>query len=544
MLIVLAAAVVLAFTTHYLLTGMLFRGSSLFWLNSALTVPGSIYASTPYATAVTASLAGLAMLTALVGFHYGAMRSLFAAIIVGVISGIHLGYFVLPLAASLAALPRVKRIPIFAWPVLSAAFVGGYCVWLAATNGPSSAPLYREALLDFTVGVGLMGAAATLAGALISWRMKYRSIHLPFVAVVVAAFPFMTIMTGSPPSEIEANTLLTLYAPERTIEGSLGEGFTGGFVTDEAENIAPENQLSHVFDVLRFVDVRRATAVDACDYYLGRFGSSASAPGVLVLKAKMLSAHVDLVTLKRFNRIECYFDRVSSDAEAVYGDIIEKFGESPEAAPARFYLAEAAFQKGKPSEALKLYTKAADELARVLPASFAPSKIKPAETVRELFDEADRRAARFFNEAHSLLLTARRRQSLIEKNSDFGGQPLARLGALDRKSEDFAERIAMLAADYPESLLIDNIDLILAEHLKDPIERAGQIESLLVKHPGSDVRDRMLLSLARAYLAGNLSGSGQKKAELVLRRLIADHTQSTWLADARALLAGIETASR
>ncbi len=537
------AGVLLALVSHYLLTGGLFGGNRLLWTRSALTVPGSIYKSPAYMAAVGIALGGIVVTAALAGFHYGPGWGLLVAALTGSLSGVHLGGIALAAVSLAAGLPRLRRVPPFVWPVLATGGGTLYYVYLAVFFGPEDAPLYRCALIWFVVCVGIAALVVVLVESLLSAAGKYRSSHYLVFTAVLAVTAVALTLGATNPAEIEANLVTTLYRTSRIESVPLGDGFTSGAAAPAAASTqsktAPEKQLSHVFDTLTFVAARQAEASRAADDYIRRYPDAPGAADVLLLKATMLNARVDMKALKHFNRLECYFDRIAPESTDVYETVIRRFPKSPQAALARYRLAEGFFQRGAFRKASKGFAEAEKALSAFVPPGYYPVKVSRPTTVLDLFRMSSADRTRMENKLYEALLASRRRVRLIRENSDYAGQPLARLAALDEHSEAFDTIAAELAVTYKDSRLVDNIELILAARLSDPIQRLSAIKHLLDKYATSDVRDHMLLELARAYLAGNISGDGPRKAELALRRFLADYPTSTYAGEARRLLESI-----
>ncbi len=537
-LMVLGAGIALAIISNYLLTASALGGDRLIWMAQALRVPGSIYTDRAYLVAVVVSLAGLLILSSLAGFHYGALRGLLIALPMGILGGVHLGWIALVPVTCATAIVRIKGVHPAVWPVCATAIGGGYFFWLAWAKGPSAerALLYRQALLSVMGVAGLAAVAAVAAAALVATRTRYRSSYLPVAACLLAALPGSLLLWAVPPSRLHANIITTLYEPRHSLAGPLGEGFITGTPPGETYELAAPKQLGNVFEVVRFVDAGRARGVLAARRYMERFGNSPAASQVLLLEADMHNARVDMKALKLFNRLECYFDMVTPQAVEIYTVLIERFPDTPQAALARYGRAEGLLQDGLIAQARPGFIEAATDLARHIPMDFEPVEVMPPDSLAELFDMSGSRRRLLLNDLWQALQASRRRIHLVDNNHDYAGRPLARLAALDQRDGDFERKAAEILADYPDSLIADNVHLELALRVRDPLERAEKIEKLLKRHPDSDVLDMMLLELARSYRAGSLGGTGDSRAEQILRRLLNEHPESTWAFDARRLL--------
>jgi len=542
---VLGAGAAAGVASNYLLTASVFGGSDLVWLKQALTVPGSIYTDPGYLAATLISLASLLVISALAGFHYGALRGLLVAVPMGIFSGVHLGWIAFPLVSTAAALPRLRGVHPAVWPTAATLLGGLYYLWLASVNGPNarSALVYRQGLFAFIDAVLVAAVFAAALAAVVSGRLRFRASYLPVAAVAPAALLWVLISVGAPPARMEANIITTLYAPRRSMRGPLGEGFITGVAPGGGEGgsqeLAPGKQLGHVFDVLSFVDARRAAAVTACRRYLERFGDAPAAPEVMLLEADMHNARVDMRALEVFNRLECYFDMITPRAAEVYDVLIERFPDTPQAALARFRRAEGLLQEGTITQARAGFVEAVEALERHLPEGYEPVDEAPPRSVAELFRMEERERTHLLNELHDAAASARRRIRLVDENRDYADRPLARFAALDARGKNFERKASQILLDYPDSLITDNVRLALALSVRDPLQRGGELQALIDTTPHSDVRDRMLLELARAHLAGDLSGDGAARAELALRRLLADYPESTWAHHARALLSRV-----
>lgn len=542
--VVCAAALALAFLSHYLLTGSLYGGSRLVWVRAALTAPGSIYKSTAYMAATGLSLAGLVAVVVLAAFHYGTGKGVLIALPVGFLSGLHLGMLVLLVLVMASSVVRIKRVAAFWWPVAATALAIAYLLCLIFWYGPHEAPLYRRALVWFVAGTGAISLAFVAAEAAAAVRGRSGSSRFAGLAVVLALAPLAVGVVGTSRSEIEANQVMTLYDPHTTMEGPLGYGFVSGRVDGGADYLREEKQLGNLLATVKSIDRMRAEAIAACDEYIKRHRAGAGRAGILMLKAAMYSASADLVALERENRLELYFDRVSPKAAKIYRQVQQDYSGTAQSALAAYNLGQEAFQGGRLPEAGRQFALAGLEIERLVPADYYPRKPLPPESVPDLFSKPHADDVQTTNELYRALGAARRRISLLESNWDFGGQPLVELGALDVRSEEFDGAARKIILAYGESKIVDNIELMLAIRLRDPLQRLAALKNLAEKHPDSDVRDEMLLALAKAYLAGNLSGSGGKKSELALRRLLADFPESTWAPEAERLLERIALSAR
>lgn len=538
------AIVALGAASGYILTGQAFSGNPVTWIRRALTFPGSIYASPAYLAAVVTALAGLVALVALASFHYGPLLGFLAAFPAGVLCGVPMAWVALPIVAIIAGLFRLPKVPAALWPPAAAAVGGVYLLWLAWTYGPRGTSPHFKALVIVVAGASLAAVVVTAAVALAGSLWKYRCAYIPVLAVAAAIAPPALLFAGGGPAEMQANMLLDRFAPSTWLTGYLEEGYISGWAGRDEKDIVPEKQLGHIFDVIHYVDLVRSKAIAACNDYMERFPAAPTAADVGLLKATMLNAKLDLVKLKRANTLECYFDRVADESVSVYEGLVRDFPGTPQEALAGFQLAQATFQSGKATEARALYQGAVSKIEVFTGEDFEPVERKPAQTLGDLFAERRHRKAEMLTRLHDCLLTARRTIALLEANHDYGAQALARFAVLDPHDKDFDAKAAALANDYADSLLADNLELALAERVADPLQRVALLTSLLEKHPQSDVRDRMLLTLARAHLSGNLRGDGHRKAEVALRRLLADYPQSTYRREAKALLDRVQAHSQ
>ncbi len=533
-------ALALGVFSHYILTGRALTGSRLVWIHTALAFPCSIYSCPYYFASAALTLAGLVAIPIIVTFYFGIWPGMIVGFLAGAASGVHMGGLIFPALAAFAVGRRVRQVPAEVWAIL-ASFGGAlYYLYLARRFGPGPG-LYSDGLGLFMLWVAALVVVTVAAAVVLGTALRHRSVVALAVAAVLALSPALVFFRWVGPERLEASSILYMYAPSRILNADLPPGFVTGTGDERLYTLAQERQLGHLFDTIKYAEATRARAIAACDAYLGRYAVSGDAADVLMLKATMLNARVDLARLRLDSRLETYYDRVSRQSLPVYSDVIQRWPESPQAALARYLLAEGTFESGDVAQAQKLFSQAERALEALVPADYVPSSAAP-ETARDLFRAAATDTTESDATLHAALLETRRRLSLIAANSDFGGQPLARFAALDPRDESFPAEAARLVTAYRDSRIVDNVRLALAERLADPVERRATLRSLLDIYPESDVRDRMLLSAARAEMAANIGGDAPKRAELLVRRLVSDYPSSTWRIAARELLAKITRA--
>jgi TolA-binding protein len=529
--IILILSIALAVFSHYTLVGQPMGGSRLAWVRSGLAVPYSVYASPYHFAGMTLMLGALVMIPALVTHHYGMGAGAVTGLIMGLFSGLHLGWLLLTIVGVGAVGKRTRAVPAGIWPVLAALGGALYYVLLAWRFGPTdeaaSAALYRFLAVAAVLAVGGTAVAAAVAAL-----VRHNSLQAVATVAFLTLAPMLIFFRWVGPARLEASALLYMHDPSRTLAAKLPEGFVRGAGGDGRFGMGQERQLGHFLDTLRYVDAQRARTIEACDAYLRRHSVGADAAEVMLLKAQMYNARVDLEALKRYGRLEAYYDRIAKGALATYGEIIDRLPQSQQAALARYRLAEGTFQAGDVMQAQKFFAEAKAALEAALEASEAAT---PGRTdVRESEMPARLKGA---------LVATKRRLSLIANNSDFGGQPLARFAQLDPRDETFAVEAGKILTTYRESEACDNMRLALAEALADPLERRAALEALLESAATSDERDRMLSVTAQAQAGANIKGDGLKRAELNLRRLLADFPESTYADEARGLLARVSAGS-
>ena len=535
--IILILSVALALFSHYALVGRLMDGSRLAWVKSALSTPYSIYLSPHYFAAVALTLAALVVIPALVTYHYGIGAGALTGLVTGYFSGIHHGWLLLVIVGTAALGKRTKAVPAGIWPVLAGLGGALYYMLLAWRFGPGD-PLEAAALYRFLLFVAALTAVTLAAGAVAAALLKNNSLQAVAMVAFLTLSPTLLFFRWVGPARLEANMLLHANDPSRVLAASLPEGFVTGTPREGSPAKARERQLGNFLDTLRYVDARRAKAIVACDGYLKRYSISDDAAEVMLLKATMHNVRVDIEALRRYGRLEPYYDRISKGALASYAEIVDRGIEPRRAALARYYLAEGTFQAGDTAQAQKMYLEAKAALEAQIPAAFVPEQTRPV-TPSDLFRQREYRERELMIRLYKALLLTRRRVALIAANSDFGGQALARFAQLDPRNEGFAVEAGKILTSYRDSKVVDNVRLALAEALADPLERRAALEALLESAPQSDERDRMLFVTAQAQASANISGDGTKKAELNVRRLLADYPDSTYAAEARALLARV-----
>jgi len=540
-IIVVVLTLLLAVFSNYALTGRAFRGTDMLWVNTGFQFPNSVYDSPEYRHAVIFTLAALVAAPVLAGFHYGARAGAALGCAAGFLSGVPYGGFVLPFVASIASCKRRKHLPPELWPIMAAACGIVYYFVLAGKWGPEDA-LYREALYGLLASTAELALLVVLVEILaVSW-MNYRSWPIIPVTVFAAVGPAVLFFAGVGRPEFEANLLFYIYEPSRTLAAEFPEGYITGLSKSRHPALRPERQLGHVLEAAKYVDVVRSVSIGAADDYLKHFPKSPRAADMMLFKAGMYNALVDFAALNRVGRMEVYTDRISPEAIPVYREIIRKFPNSSQAALARLYIAESAFQQGDLLKAQGLLEEAESALERSVPNDFDAGELPAPANVRELYTDGAAKKRQSQRRVFEALLETRRLRRLIAESMDYAGQPLQRLAMLDPGAEGFEQKARDIIAHYPKSRLVDNVRLILAQRIWGPAERAAAIQALLEEYPDSDVRDEMLYEYARALYLANLTGQGALKARPVLQELLAKYPSSTCRFRAVSLLGKVNVA--
>jgi hypothetical protein len=537
-------AIGLSLFSHYIFTGTLASGTLLTWLQTALAAPCSIYESPAYMAVVALTLSGLVMIAALAAFTFGMGPGLLLAFVVGLMSGVYMGALAFPAIAAVAGIPGTKRVPPLAWLVLSVAGGSAYYLALGWHYGPANAPLYRNALMEFLSWTAFFSAILAIISGLLAVLVKHNSLQVTATAAVLALAPAFVFFRGVGPAQLEARIIEFTCNPAKWLNSPLPEGFASGAAATPTKDLVPERQMGHVLDTVHYVDAIRVKTIEACDEYLRRYPLGRDSAEIIMLKAQMHNTRMDVGVLKRYNRLETYSDRIAEMATPLYKSIADRLPGTPEAALSRYYLAVAAFQAGKVTEARALFAGAQRALSVLIPPSYYPVDYPPPAMTADLYRAAFARQDRARAKIYEALVSARRTQALIANNSDFGGQPLARFATLDPRSETFAVDAANLIATYQTSQIVDNVKEALAERLTDPVERRNVLDALLEEYPRSDIADKMLLMGAKADLAGDLAGDGPRRSGLKLRRLLADFPSSTYYPDAKSLLGKVTAAEK
>lgn len=540
---VFVTAALLGVFSHYILTGKALLASRVLWLQSALQAPYTIYESPAYLAATVSTLAALVAIPVLTGFAYGSRAGIVVGFFEGFLCGVYGGVVVFPVLAGVSGIRRTRSVPSTAWPLVSV-FAGAlFYAILVWKYGPVDSPLYKEALVRFVVRVNVLAVSLVGAMVLFAYISKYSSLQVVLASLALAAFPAIAFFGWVSPERLEAHLVEYRYGASRHLDVRLPAGMISPETAGNRERFPESEQLGNLFDTLKYVDAIKAKTLAACDAYTEKYPYGEKTGEIMLLAAAMHDIRVNMTLLKRYDRLEAYYDRIAERALPIYNEIAERFPGTPQAALALYSVAEGTLQAGKPGDARGLFEKAKEALLAHVSPSFSPAVFGPPRSVADLYSAGHFRRHELNLRLHEALLLAERRLALIKNNSDFGGQPLGRLAALDPRGEDFATAATALLITYKDSKLTDNIKLALAERLPDPYERAGAMEALLDIHPESDVRDRMLLDYAKARLAADLSGEGAEQAELALRRLLADYPSSTYRYEAKDQLAKI-TASR
>jgi outer membrane protein assembly factor BamD (BamD/ComL family) len=353
----------------------------------------------------------------------------------------------------------------------------------------------------------------------------------------------------------------------RILEAEYGP-FSGYLTGDEVAELlgdAPDDGAAPIADAPQYSQARarllrieeafarhQAEAVAACDAFTRSFPDSRYHLNALYIKALALDTRVDRAALLRERAPRFYSDFPSHLSREPWTSVLVNLQRaqrrSPMAAMAGLRLAQL--------EARDCYLDPAIELLRGVLEDFG---VRPGAAEAPPSDSIDDHASgRFENvlrrrpaeaslkvPVESAVQSARQMLELLTRNRNdpqFGEAPLCGAAAspggermgwqlLNSRQPYYAENLRSLAQRFPGSILMDNIQLAIAEHARHVEERVAALESIERDFPEGDAVPESLFRLGFAYQdAGRTDDARQ-----VLQRLRTTFPDSTWaaLADAR-----------
>lgn len=271
--------------------------------------------------------------------------------------------------------------------------------------------------------------------------------------------------------------LHTWTHPGRDIE-SLRAALLPIWSADPQEQARLKNRVSRRL-LLELLYDRRA-AHEACREFIADHPSSRYVPNVLFIQARALDTRLDERALGTAAQRELYTDFPHVQSEAVWTNLLTQYPHSPLAVAAQLRVAQLRVRQGDAVGAL-----------RVLSIPLGPAgwtETQPA-TERPLLRSAPPEQSLDF-EPDDYVFEARRLRELIINNLErelnaetnetgYGAEPLQALASLDLHRAGYRNQLQLLARQYKDSLLYDNIAVRWADAQADRVERAARLRACI-----------------------------------------------------------------
>jgi len=218
---------------------------------------------------------------------------------------------------------------------------------------------------------------------------------------------------------------------------------------------------------------RREELVKRCQKYLSRYGHTNRAPAVMWLLGQLASLDIDMQTLEigLVKYTSAWPDQRSC---GVWEELLGRYPNSPQAALARWRLAELVLRDAQVQAGLQHLQAAHSRLKTIVSQSASScaseTVFRPAASIpsRRYYDSA--------------LFAVERLIWQIKRNDLVSDEPAGRaLGAYLRLNPydiDYLQRIGNLARDNEHTLFGDNLKLAVALAIPDLYERADMLISL------------------------------------------------------------------
>lgn len=368
------------------------------------------------------------------------------------------------------------------------------------TLGASASPM-QASVLAATWVLAILAACGMIAAILLSARLvNYRPEAVSPIIVVMFATPVLLFHAKVGADELVYRVLETEYgpraarfAPRQDATARIRELLMRRWAPD---NLSADRQHDELLDVWsgevaalkRRVSRRlliefladRAAAHEACKRFVADHSASRYVPAVLYLKARLLDTRLDEHALEETAQRELYADFPHVQSEDEWLALWNQYPQSPLALAAGLRLAQGRLRRGDVSGAAEL-------LAAVR--TRGPAALAAAHVEKSL--EYDPKP--YWLEArrwHELLLANR-------GDPKYGDAPVRELAALDPRRARYADQLARLTAAYPDSLLHDNLMVLQAGLIAEPVARRNRLQALLPALPADgDARAEALFRLA------------------------------------------------
>lgn len=405
--------------------------------------------------------------------------------------------------------------------------------------------VYAPWALALVASALLMGAVLALARV-----VNYRPGAIPPMLVLMFIIPVVLFETQVGRDELYYRLLESAYSPrvegvfpQRTPREVLsaileGRGERSGDLPEEVEPAdlwlaAPgiQQRLEEQYNetLAEFLTVRERI-VRACRWFVQQYPSSRYVPNALYLQASALDARLDRAAFLREGRTRYYRDFPAAVSRAVWTRLLTGAPRSLPAGVARLRLALLRAREGDVPGALALL----DELIESPPQPPPPDGERDRGW-RALFHRQPRAATLGLSPA-VMVAEARRLRELLASNRDgpetYGDAPLIEWLRCDPHHPRYTENLRALRERYPDSRIVDNIEVELALASDWTILRVGQLAACVERYPDGDAAPRALFALGQIYQEGRQLATAAAKYRAVIER----YPDSVWADEARERL--------
>jgi len=417
----------------------------------------------------------------------------------------------MPMAAALLGmLPAVVYAAVLGCPTLAGTTDRDYWATIDPVRRWMLYSPYLLALLSSIVGSALVLALAKAT--------RFRPGVVWPVLLVLSAAPMVAFYLRVGPAELQYSLIVNQIAPGDTVLAD--EPFdqwlrdhpeTVGLTGEQIEEIARR-------DLFR----RRDELVTRCARLLASYPQDTRAAEVMWILTQCRSLQLDDIAYQNdIIKGTCSF--VRSSTEPAWRELIEKYPRSPQAAIARWRLAELALRNEQLPATDRL--KFAEELLRQGVASLTEvlSSHAPAEDPQSLFAQPQSLPARsyYVNALHDTLRLQRLINLNMLRDDPFGVDILTAWLNIDPTSLEAPELYEHLARLHRDTPLGDNLRLAAALAEPDRVERARKLLPLVNVQKPTDATVEAAYELALIQAEGVTDLEGILPAEVYLRSVIA-----------------------
>lgn len=423
---------------------------------------------------------------------------------------------------------------------------------------PDAATPYEQALLVAPWLLAVLGALLLFAVVLIIARLVgYRPGAVAPVLAVMFVAPVMVFHLGVGVDELSYRILEAKYGPQSRLFEPVWpphrtQARVWALVAASGEDPRFGEELYAVWrgDVQELRDriIRRlwyefqedrAEAIAACEKFIADHPTSRYVPNALFMQARSIDLRLDRRLLFAEMRRELYADFPHTRSEPIWATLYFEYRGSKLAIAAAVRLAQLALRRGEVDAAAQLLSAALARADGAAAPTTAPARdvLEPPPASESLrYDPSpDWESAR-------VLL------ALIESNRDdptYGDAPLTAYASLAPRRASFHERLWTLIELFHDSKLGDNLAVAWAIILRDPQQRAANLETLVRRLPPGDALPEAMFRLADLETL-TLAKDDPARREMGIRRfetLRARFPESPWAARAAERLALIGPAA-